>query len=174
MATICQLDPQAGKVKHSFSTFSIYQPYLYDPQPKISLVGSIIALADLGTLGMEGVENYIQDGVLIFLEDNLDLKKLILHGESTNLDQINLKIRLLAMAKFMVNFARERYARFELEISSFAPLARRVLREKIFIYLNSESIAKIEAIVPTDDNTNLSTLIDFFSLNKSNLVMDYR
>ena len=166
LATICQLDPQAGKAKYSFSTFSVYQPYLYDPKPKISIVGSIVALADLGTLGMEGVESYIRDGILIFLEDNLDLKKLIIYGDRANLDQTSVKIRLLNMAKFMVNFAKERSARFELEISSFAPTARQILREKVFIYLNPESIAKIEKIVPTDDSTSLPTLIDFFRLNE--------
>ena len=166
LATICHVDPQSGKVKYSFSSCSIYQPYLYDSKPKISIVGSIVALADLGTLGMEGVESYIQDSLLIFLEDNLDLKKLLLHGDFTNLDQMIVKIRLLAMAKFIVSFARERYARFELEISSFTPLARQILREKVFTYLNPENIAKIEKIVPTDDSTSLSTLIDFFSLNK--------
>ena len=171
LATICQVDPQAGKAKYSFSTFSIYQPYLYNPQPKISVVGSIVALADLGTLGMEGVESYIRDGILIFLEDNLDLKKLILDGDRANLDRMRVKLRLLAMTRFMVNFAKERYARFELEISSFTPTARQILRGKVFIHLNPESIAEIEKIVPTDDSTSLPALIDFFSLNeKPNLV----
>ena len=173
LATICQLDPQAGKAKYSFSTGSIYQPYLYDPKPKISIVGSIIALADLGALGMEGVESYIRDSILIFLEDNLDLKKLILNGDRTNLDQMIVKNRLLAMARFIVNFAKERSARFELEISSFTPIARQILREKVFTYLNPESIAEIEKIVPTDNSTNLQTLIDFFSLNKKRDLIVY-
>lgn len=175
LATICQVDPQAGKTKYSFSTSSIYQPYLYDPRPKISVVGSVIALADLGTLGMEGVQNYIRDGILIFLEDNLDLKKLVFYGDISNLDQMIVKTRLLAMARFIVSFAKERYARFDLEISSFTPVARQILREKVFTYLNSESIAQIEKIVPTDDSTSLPTLIDFFSLNqKLDLVVNYQ
>ena len=120
---------------------------------------------------MEGVESYIRDGILIFLEDNLDLKKLILDGDRANLDRMRVKLRLLAMTRFMVNFARERYARFELEISSFTPTARQILRGKVFIHLNPESIAEIEKIVPTDDSTSLPALIDFFSLNeKPNLV----
>lgn len=172
LATICKVDPQAKKTKY-IST-SIYQPYLYDPKPKISIVGSIVALADLGALGMEGVESYIRDGILIFLEDNLDLKKLVLNGQIANLDQMIVKIRLLTMAKFIVSFAKQRYARFELEISGFTPIARQILREKVFTYLNPESIAKIEKIVPTDDNTSLETLVDFFNLNKkSNFVVDY-
>ena len=170
LATICQVDPQAGT---KYISTSIYQPYLYDRSPKISIVGSIIALADLGTLGMEGVESYIQDSILIFLEDNLDLKKLVLYGDLNNLDQMIVKLRLLAMARFIVSFARARYAKFELEISSFTPIARRILQDKVFTYLEPETIAEIEKIVPTDDSTSLPTLIDFFSLNKKlDLVID--
>ncbi|MGL4884344.1 MAG: hypothetical protein ACRC8K_25310, partial [Waterburya sp.] len=77
-ATICARDPLAGKVSYSFSPYSIYQPYLYKSQTKISLVGNVIALADLGTLGIEGIKPYLQEGILVFIEDNLDLADLIL------------------------------------------------------------------------------------------------
>ena len=168
-ATICKLDPLPSKGNYSYSSHSIYQPYLYDSQPKISVVGSIIALADLGTLGMEGIEKYIQDGILIFLEDNLDLKELILYGELSNLDCEMVRLRLLAMARFMVSFAHERYARFELEISGFSPAIRQIFRDRIFVYLNLDNIASIEEIVPTQDNASLPKLIDFFRLDKNYL-----
>ena len=166
-ATICESGPQFSKVKYSFSSYAIYQPYLYDPQPKISVVGSIIALADIATLGMEGIEKYIQDGILIFLEDNLDLKELILYGDRSNLDLKIVRLRLLTMAQFIVSFARERYARFEPEISSFTPAIRQILRDRLFIHLNLDNIALIEAIVPYQDNVSLPELIDFFRLNKN-------
>ncbi|WP_019506964.1 hypothetical protein [Pleurocapsa sp. PCC 7319] len=166
LATICNRDPQAGKTNYSFSPYSIYQPYLYDSQRKISVVGSIIALADLGTLGMEGAENYIREGVLIFLEDNLDLKELILNCEcNPAFDRHSIKARLLNMTKFIVSMAKERQARLELEISGFTASIRQILRQQVFIYLNAQNIQKIEAIVPTDENTKLSDLIKFFCLN---------
>lgn len=175
-ATVCQKDPQAGKADYTFSDYSIYQPYLYQSQPKISIVGSIIALADLGALGMDGVEKYIQDGILVFIEDNPDYEKLILNYDSyvPQLDYSSrfanhslIRSRLLTMTKFMVNFARERKARFELEIAGFPTQARQILRDKIFIYLTPENIEKIETIVPTKDNVSLEELIDFFNLPKS-------
>lgn len=175
-ATICDRDPQAGKVSYSFSPYSIYQPYLYDSQPKISVVGSIIALADLGTLGMEGVEQYLQEGILVFLEDNLDLKNLIFNGDfiesaksnpSNCLDEDLTKARLLNMSRFIVSLAQERQARLELEIAGFPPSVRQILREEIFVYLNTENIKKIKTIVPTDENTKLSELINFFCFNKN-------
>jgi hypothetical protein len=167
VATICKLDPLSGQGNYSFSSHSIYQPYLYDSQPKISVIGSIIALADLGTLGMEGIDKYIHDGILIFLEDNLDLKELILYGDRSNINGKMVRPRLLAMARFMVSFARERYARFEPEISVFAPAIRQIFRDQIFVYLNLDNIAAIEEIVPTQEDTSLPKLIDFFRLDKN-------
>lgn len=175
IATVCQPDPQAAIANYTFSTHSLYQPYLYQLQPKISVVGSIIALADLGTLGMDGVEKYIQDGILIFLEDNPNYKGLLLDGNSriyqsknsVDLSERNLlKTKLLAMARFMVSLAQERKARFELEISGFPEPARQILREQVFVYLNQENIDKLEKIVPTKNNASLEDLINFFRMPK--------
>lgn len=171
-ATICIRDPLAGKVEYSFSSYSIYQPYLYKPHAKTSIIARIIALADLGTLGMEGVENYIRDGILIFLEDNLSFKPLIFNCnlppsdflKRHGLDHQQIEAKLLAMARFMVNLARERRARFDLEVAGFAEPIRHILRHQIFIYLNQETIQTIETLIPTGNNVSLSELIDFFCL----------
>lgn len=174
-ATICRYDSPARIVNYKFSNHSIYQPYLYESQPKISIVGSIIALADLGTLAMDGVEKYIRDGILVFLEDHPHYQELILNGNSQiyNLQSCSglwdsnlLKTKLLAMARFIVSFAHERKARFELEIAGFSPQIRQTLREEVFIYLSQANIKKIEAVVPTNTNVSLEELIDFFSLSK--------
>lgn len=166
LATICDRDPQAGKVTYSFSSNSIYQPYLYNSQPKISIVGQIIALADLGTLGMDGVKPFIREGILVFLEDNLDLKELVLNCNYSNLEtKETSKMRLLNMTRFIVNLAQERKARFELEIAGFCPQARQVLEEKVFVYFKQENIQKIKAIVPTDQDATFEELSHFFCLN---------
>ena len=172
-ATICLRDPLAGKVDYSFSPQSIYQPYLYDPQPKISIVGSILALADLGTLGMEGVEQYIQDGILIFLEDNLNFKDSILNCNLTPAEACNylglerevIESKLLSMTRFMVNLAYERQARFELEISGFDRQVRQILRDRVFVYLTPENMQQVTVKIPTQDNSSLSVLLDFFCLD---------
>ena len=166
LATVCERDPQAGKVTYSFSSHSIYQPYLYNCEPKISIAGNIIALADLGTLGIDGIKPYIREGVLVFIEDNLDVKNFILNCDYPKSSiQTTIKNRLLNMARFIVNLARERKARFELEIAGFCPQARQVLKEDVFVHLTQENIEKIEAIVPTGDNVSLAELINFFCSN---------
>ena len=174
-ATICMRDPLAGKVDYTFSPYSIYQPYLYEPQPKTSILGSILALADLGALGMEGVDSYIQDGILIFLEDNLNFKDLILNCNYSQYevdcprysDKSATESKLLAMARFMVNLAYERLARFELEISGFDREMRQILRDRVFIYLTPENMQQVAAKIPTQDDVSLSNLVEFFCLNRA-------
>ena len=169
LATICTRDPLAGKVDYTFSPYSIYQPYLYNSQPKISIVGSIVALADLGALGMDGVENYLQDGISIFWEDNPDLRDWLADRDRSDNDanypndeSKAIVEKMLATTQFMVNLAYERKARFELEISGFDEQIRQILRDRVFIHFTRENIRKIEAMVPTQDNTSLSQLSDFF------------
>ena len=171
LATICDRDPQAGTVCYSFSTYSIYQPYLYNRQPKISLAGSIIALADLGALGIDGIRAYIRDGILIFLEDNLDLQAFVRCNDGQSSLDLSaskcdcLRTRLLGMNLFMVNLAKERFARLEPELADFTPEMATILKEQVFTHLNSETIALLTAIIPTAQNTTLKQLIDFYNLH---------
>ena len=176
LATICIGDPLAGKVDYTFSPHSIYQPYLYNSQPKISIVGSILALADLGALGIDGVENFLQDGILIFWEDNSHLKDLLLDRSSHSGNDLECYRddessaiacgEMLATTRFMVNLAYERKARFELEISGFDRQIRQILRDKVFVHFTDENMQQIEARVPTQDDAGWSQLIDFFCLDK--------
>jgi hypothetical protein len=176
LATICTGDPLAGKVEYTFSPHSIYQPYLYNCKPKISIVGSIIALADLGALGMDGVENFLQDGILIFWEDNPHFKDLLLDRSSHSGNDLECDrddetkaiaiAKMLATTRFIVNLAHERKARFELEISRFDEQIRQILRDNVFIHFTDENMQQIEARVPTHDNAGWSQLIDFFCLDK--------
>lgn len=175
LATICTRDPQAGQANYSFSPYSIYQPYLYEFSPKASIVGKIIALADLGALGIDGVESYIKDGILVFLEDNPDIEGTISTYNSSGCQNFDcyygdgssaIASKILTMTRFMVSLARERKARFELEISGFEEPIRQILREQVFIHLTQKNMQKIEAMIPTQDDANLAQLIDFLSLDK--------
>ncbi|GAB4525033.1 MAG: hypothetical protein Tsb0014_04020 [Pleurocapsa sp.] len=168
-ATICTRDPLGGKTYYSLTANSIYQPYLYNSPSQQSIVGQILALADLGTLGMEGVETYFTEGVLILLEDNPDLVPLILNPNnaiSLKPELIDaIKQRLLYMARFIVNLARERLLRFEKEIAGFNPDAQNILAREVFKYLTPENIKKVEELTPTDDTTSLKELLIFFRLD---------
>ncbi len=158
-ATICLYDCEDN---------SIYQPYLYSNEQKISLPARIIALADIGSLGIEGIEAYFHEGSLIFLEENPDIIPIILNQDYNNQPELseNLRQRLLQRARFQVDFARGREARFMREVEGLPVGAISILRNKVFKYLNKDTIAKIESITPTTDDTILEKLIEFFNLKK--------
>ena len=60
-ATICLVERDTGE---------LYQPALYDTKKNLSFPRRIIALADLGCLGMEGIEAYRKEGKWVVLEEN--------------------------------------------------------------------------------------------------------
>lgn len=182
VATICERDPLAGKTNYSFSEYSIYQPYLYNLSENSSVVAQIIALADLGTLGIDGIEPYLKEGVLILLEENPDIAGLIINRDSSTVphhqqtepaidrrsnstDELErvTKTRLLGMTRFMVDLAKERYSRFPREIAGFSDRAQDILRHRVFQHLTLENIRKIERLTPTKEDTSLSELLNFFS-----------
>ena len=161
-ATICAYDATEQ---------AIYQPNLYNPNKSLSPVARILALADIGTLGIDGVEVYHQEGSLIVLEENLDLIPLILDGTIYSLKSNNFELyqniqkRLLKRCRFQVNFAKSRAARLEREIADFPNGAISSLYE-VFKYLNPTTIAEVEANTPTDESATLEVLLQFFEFER--------
>ncbi len=151
----------AATICHSgLFEYSLYQSDLYD-KPNLSLVAKIIALADLGTLGMDGIEAYIQEGILIFLEDNLDIANFLNNSYKYQQFPENLKNRILKANFFMVNFAKERYLRFTQEIDSFTPKIQNIFRKKLFKQLNPITIENLTNLVPNTQNISLEELLNF-------------
>ncbi len=161
-ATICAYDPTEQ---------AIYQPDLYDQNKSLSPIARILALADIGALGIDGVKVYNQEGSLIVLEENLDLIPLLLNGTiytlgSDNSEYHNIHKRLLKRCRFQVNFAKSRLARFEREVADFSPNAISKLSLEVFKYLNTSTIQEIEATTPTDENATLEELLQFFQFER--------
>lgn len=162
-ATICLFDSNDN---------SIYQPDLYNSEQQIALNARIIALADIGGLGIDGIPAYFQEGSLILLEENPDIipliKDFLSKTNSRNDDEAyeNLRQRLLKRTKFQISFAKGRYARLNKELEGLPQEVVSVLKEKVFKYLNEQTIQQIEALTPTADDTSLKKLIEFFKLDK--------
>ncbi len=162
-ATICLYDP-ADK--------SIYQKDLYESDRPISYITRILCLADLGGIGIDGIEYYNREGSYLFLEENLDIIAIIENRQFTNLKfdrpelQENLRQRLLKRARFQVDFARSRLARYHREVEGLPQASLPLLQQEIFKHLNSQTINELEAITPTAENTSLETLIEFFQLQE--------
>lgn len=162
-ATICAYDSTEQ---------AIYQPDLYDPNKSLSPVARILALADIGALGIDGVKVYNQEGSLLALEENVDIIPLLLDGTIHTLGSDNrelyqnLQKRLLKRCRFQVNFAKSRLARLERELADFPPNAIPTLTLEVFKYLNTSTIQEIEATTPTDENAALEVLLQFFEFER--------
>ncbi|MEM1393649.1 MAG: hypothetical protein AAGG00_10220 [Cyanobacteria bacterium P01_H01_bin.150] len=166
-ATICNFDT---------SDNSIYQPDLYNLEQQIALNARIIALADIGGLGIDGITAYSQEGSLILLEENLDIipliKEFLAKSENKNDKNDkkelyeNLRQRLLKRAKFQISFAKGRYTRLNKELEGLPTEVISILKKDVFKYLNEEVIREIETSTPTADDTSLEKLIEFFELDK--------
>jgi hypothetical protein len=162
-ATICDYDPVEQ---------AIYQPALYRQEPAISLVARILALADIGSLAMEGIEAYNLEGSLLFLEENPDVQSLLQHDKLKNITldypelHENIRQRLLHRARFQVNFAKSRLRRLPQELEVFPSEVAATLLQQVFHYLTPETIEAIEFKTPTAEDTSLQTLVDFFQLDQ--------
>lgn len=162
-ATICAYDPQEQ---------AIYQPLLYDPDQYPSIITRILALADLGALGIDGIAVFNQEGSLLFLEENPDVIPLLQTGTIHRLQSNdpalseNIRQRLLKRCRFQVRFAQSRLARFEPELSGFPAAAIPVLKEQTFQHMTPMIVAQVAATTPTADNTSLETLLAFFQFEQ--------
>ena len=161
-ATICEYDP---------GDRAIFQPALYTSQPPISPISRILALADLGALGIEGIAAYNREGQLLFLEENPNVISFIQGhsvGDHPDLEE-NIRQRLLKRARFQVNLAKSRLARYPQEVAGLPASTIPTLTGEVFRYLRPEIIHEIEVTTPTEDNTPLQTLIEFFQLDSLTL-----
>ncbi len=162
-ATICAYDSTEQ---------AIYQPDLYNPHKSLSPVARILALADIGALGIDGVEVYHQEGSLLVLEENLDLIPLILDGTiyslSSNNSELyqNIQKRLLNRCRFQVNFAKSRAARLKRDIADFPEDAIATLTLEVFKHLNPTTLQEVEAKTPTHESTTLEVLLQFFEFER--------
>jgi hypothetical protein len=162
IATICDYD---------VAEQAIYQPSLYSKTQPISVVAGIIALTDINSLGIEGIAYYNREGSLLLLEENPDIIPIIQNQSLGTLFTDpelyeNIRQRLLRRAKFQVNFAKSRLNRLSSELAFLPADAIPTLTQEVFKYLNLETIKEIEATTPTDAETSLFVLINFFEFDQ--------
>lgn len=124
--------------------WTVVQPNV---RPNSSIVAKAMALADLGTAGMEGGEAFIKDGDNLFREDNLDigraLRKPDLLDEST---KESFRQRMINWSKLQITFAEGRQALFDHELVGLRPEAQKILKQAVFTrFEESIESAKIKA-----------------------------
>jgi len=164
MATVCAYDSTED---------AVYQPALYQPGKPVSPIARILALADIGSLGMEGIDAYNREGSLLFLEENPDARALQEKGELSNLADANAELaenirqRLLRRARFQVSFARSRLKRGPEELRGLPSAALPALTDDLFARLTPETLRELESTTPVGEAVPFEVLVNFFRFDQN-------
>jgi len=141
------------------------QPSFFQLPPFLSLVPRCLALADIGTLGIDGIAAYQKEGSLLLLEENLDIVEFITGVKAFDAAaQEVLRQRLLKRARFQIVFAKSRLLRLDSELVGLPDNVISLLKRTVFKHLTTDAIATIERITPTSETVSLSALLAFFQL----------
>lgn len=89
-----------------------------------SLIARAVALADLGTAGMDGPKSFVAEGKTLFREENLDILKDIRSGHVSEEQQEYFKQRMVGWLKSQSGFVRGRQARLIIELQAVPMSAR--------------------------------------------------
>jgi len=112
-------------------------------QPRLTetsgLIARAVALADLGTAGMDGPEAYLPEGNAIFREDNMDIPESLHNPEKRDF----LTKRMLAWSEIQISFATGRKALLDTELQGLSPEVQNAVRALFNKF--DESIAAAEA-----------------------------
>lgn len=119
-ATVPGFNPEKG---------TVIQPNLNEQS---SFITRAIALADLGTAGMDGPERFLPEGDALFREENLDIEEAVKHPETISPQQKEFfRERMLGWSAFQEKFAAGRSTLLEEELRPL-PEASRSAVEKLF------------------------------------------
>ena len=108
-----------------------------------SLIARALALADLGTAGMDGAEAFLREGDALFLEENLDIMRALRNEQelSDEMKEVYRK-RIIEWSKFQPTFAAGRRDLLDEELRGMPPGAD-VAIKKLFNKFD-ESISAAE------------------------------
>ncbi|MBS3903247.1 MAG: hypothetical protein KGZ30_02610 [Anaplasmataceae bacterium] len=125
LATIPGFDPENK---------TVIQPNLKEDSP---LVVRALALADLGTAGIDGGEAFVKEGAALFREENLDIKdalEAVAKGEETisEAQKEAFRSRIIGWLKFQPSFAEGRKALLDHELGNLPDEVKEVLKEEVF------------------------------------------
>ncbi len=124
---------------------TVVQPNL---RPDSDIVVRAVALADLGTGGMEG-QSFVEEGDPLFREENLDIARAIqtatTQSDLTQEAQVRFRGRMLGWTQSQATFVIGRQALLEVELGNLDESAKGRVRE-LFSHFD-EAIAASEALV---------------------------
>lgn len=120
---------------------TVVQPHLKDAVSKVSY---ILALADIGNVGIDGKEAAVRDNDQLFLEENVDVLRAIQDGNIDAEKQQWYKDRLNGSLASQIKFIEGRQKLFNGEVGIFSSWSQRLLTEEVFTKFD-EAIAEAKA-----------------------------
>lgn len=118
MATVPGFDPEKR---------TVIQPSL---TAESGIVARIVALADLGTAGMDGPEKFLPEGNALFREENLDILDALKSMEKIDTSaKERYKKRMFRWTAFQAEFAAGRKALLEKELAGIPEAIKEAVRE---------------------------------------------
>ncbi len=133
---------------------TVIQPNL-DRNSQSSVIERALALADLGTAGVENPEVFIAEGDAIFREENLDISDAIntlkLGTSISDKYKTYYKHRMLEWSKFQPVFATGRKNLLDKEIKYFTQTVQDILKKEIFNRFD-DSIEATKAVALKREN----------------------
>ena len=112
--------------------FSVEKGTVIQPNMKESsgIIAKALALADIGTAGMEGSEAFLPEGDALFREENLDIAQALRENhELSETQKEYFRKRMLLWTKFQANFALGRKNLLETELLGLSENAQIKLKE---------------------------------------------
>ena len=107
--TIPQFSPEIG---------TVVQPNLASES---GIVARAVALADMGAAGMDGPEQFSQEGNAIFREDNVDIAEALQHAETLSENEKDFfRVRMLGWSEIQERFAGGRKAHLDAELKGLS------------------------------------------------------
>lgn len=121
-------------------------------------IARVLALADIGTAGMDGAAAYITEGNQRFQEQFLDVTRQMRSGELPSAEeQSALRQRILAWTGEQLKFAQDRQRVLDEDLAGFAPDVIAPLKEKFGRF--DETIAALRQLAAEREQMSLEDLL---------------
>lgn len=132
------------------------------------LAAAIVALADLGTAGIDGGEAFLRDGNQLFLEENVEIAHLLNDPQTMSEEQMAwIKERLVDYAARQKAFIEGRMQLLDSDLGAFPYYVAQALKERIFTKFGDSlkaadaAIARRNEASPSEVIAELRTVLEF-------------
>lgn len=138
---------------------TVFQPNLNKDS---KIVDIALALADINGAGIDGAEQFINEGNALFREENLDIMEAVFDMRNGQIipekNKEYFKQRIIIWSQIQPAFAQGRKNLLDKEISSLSPAIQTALKEKIFNKFD-ESIGATKKLLSERKNMNFEEII---------------